>query len=119
MKGKGKGHSIVHVHVLSGDFTVLLATHAFIHEWNQTSKVTIVTGSSRLSEEYDVHHLHFTSPEGSTFLAFLAYFRLVLSMKAVHSLKTQRLGIVLASWAIIVPISAFPLLLVSQVACGE
>jgi len=41
---------------------------------------------------YHRHHLHFTSPEGSTFLAPLAYFWRFLYIKAMHNLKTKKFG---------------------------
>jgi len=60
-------------------------------------------------------HLHITSPEGSTFLAFFGLFLAFLCTKAVHNLKTKRSGTILTLWARFVLISAF-LFLVSEVA---
>jgi len=37
----------------------------------------------------------------------------------VHNLKTKSSGIILTSWAMFTPTSAFLLFLVSEVACGE
>jgi len=60
-------------------------------------------------------HLHFTSPQDSTFLAY--YLRFVC-VEAAHNLKTKSLDIILTPCTF-VPISAFLLFLVSEVACGE
>jgi len=58
-------------------------------------------------------------------LAFLLFasFGLIffpqLNVKAADNLKTPNSGIIVTPWAMFVPISAFLLFLVSQVACGE
>jgi len=57
-------------------------------------------------------HFHFTSPDGSNFWRFLC-------IKAVHNVKTKSSSIILTPRAMIVPISAFLLFLVSEIACGE
>jgi len=56
---------------------------------------------------------------GQHILGVLAYFWHFLCTKALHNFKTKSLGIILTTWAIFVPISAFVLFLVSEVACGE
>jgi len=55
------------------------------------------------------------------FLLFVGFGLKILSqlnIKAVHNLKTKSLGIVLTLWAML-PVSAFLLFLVSEVASGE
>jgi len=46
-------------------------------------------------------------------------FGLFLHIKGVHNLKTKSSSIILTPWAMFVPISAFLLFLVSEVACAE
>jgi len=60
-------------------------------------------------------HLHFTSSDGSTFLAFFGLFSAFCVLKQCIYLKTKSSGIVLTPWTMFVPISTFLLLLISQV----